>query len=184
MSSPSPSSHHHHQPQQHHQDNIGTTSMSERFKNIFTPKRIRILQKMGGGAIISSIPVFIWWKWAIDERQKKIEEVRTRVRVPNVQTIDDLMIERCRPGDVLLFDRRWEHCSAGPLAALVCVLGRTLLCNKNDLNKSMSEGQFDHCGKQQEFFIKFNSIHDMLYYNILYVQSAKHETCNASIFVV
>jgi hypothetical protein len=121
--------------------------MSERFKNIFTPKRIRILKKMGGGAIISSIPVFIWWRWALDERQKKIEDVRTRVRVPNVQTIDDLMIERCRPGDVLLFDRRWEHCAAGPLAALVCVLGRTLLCNNNDPNKSMLEGQFDHCGK-------------------------------------
>lgn len=144
MSSPSPSSQH--QQHQHHHDNNNGISMSERFKNIFTPKRIRILKKMGGGAIISSIPVFIWWRWALDERQKKIEDVRTRVRVPNVQTIDDLMIERCRPGDVLLFDRRWEHCAAGPLAALVCVLGRTLLCNNNDPNKSMLEGQFDHCG--------------------------------------
>lgn len=78
--------------------------------------------------------------------QKKSEDVQTRIRIASVQTIDDLMIERCRPGDVLLFDRRWEHCAAGPLAALVCVLGRSLLCY-NDPNKSaMTDGKFDHCG--------------------------------------
>mmetsp|Transcript_16104 Transcript_16104/g.44562 ORF Transcript_16104/g.44562 Transcript_16104/m.44562 type:complete len:316 (+) Transcript_16104:3200-4147(+) len=119
--------------------------LGQRLQNMFTPKRVRVLKKMGAGAVISSIPVFIWWKWAIDQRQKRAEDVRTRVRVPNIQTIDDLMIERCRPGDVLLFDRRWEHCAAGPLAALVCVLGRNLLCF-DDNNKSMGDGKFDHCG--------------------------------------
>jgi hypothetical protein len=105
-----------------------------------------VLKKLGAGAVVSSIPVFIWWKWSIEQRKKRTEDVRTRVRVPNVQTIDDLMIERCRPGDVLLFDRRWEHCAAGPLAALVCVLGRTLL-SFDDNSKSMAEGKFDHCGR-------------------------------------
>mmetsp|Transcript_25933 Transcript_25933/g.29128 ORF Transcript_25933/g.29128 Transcript_25933/m.29128 type:complete len:326 (+) Transcript_25933:67-1044(+) len=126
------------------QDNA-SIGMSDRFKNIFTPKRVRILKKMGAGAVVSSIPVFIWWKWATIDRQKKYDDVRTRVRIPSVQTIDDLMIERCRPGDILLFDRRWEHCATGPLAALVCLLGRTLLCT-NDPNRSMTEGKFDHCG--------------------------------------
>eukprot|EP00536_Pseudo-nitzschia_multiseries_P001664 jgi/Psemu1/181523/e_gw1.21.154.1 len=119
--------------------------MGQRLRNLFTPKRVRVLKKMGAGAVISSIPVFVWWKWAIEERHKRAEDVRTRVRVPNVQTIDDLMIERCRPGDVLLFDRRWEHCAAGPLAALVCVLGRSILCF-DDKSKAMGEGKFDHCG--------------------------------------
>lgn len=116
-----------------------------KFQRLFTPKRIRVLKKMAAGGVVSSIPVLIWWKWAIDEREKKIEDVRTRVRVPNVQTIDDLMIERCRPGDVLLFDRRWESCASGPLAALLCVLGRTFLC-RDDPNKVLHDGKFDHCG--------------------------------------
>lgn len=119
--------------------------LSSRIQNIFTPKRVRVLRKMAVGTAVSSVPVFVWWKWAIDQRQKRAEDVRTRFRVPNVQTIDDMMIERCRPGDVLLFDRRWEHCAAGPLAALVCILGRMFLC-KEDHNKVYSEGKFDHCG--------------------------------------
>ena len=103
--------------------------IQQRFRNIFTPKRVRVLKKMGAGAFVSSIPVFVWWKWAINQRQKRAEDVRTRVRVPNVQTIDDLMIERCRPGDVLLFDRRWENCAAGPLGErtirMLCFLSNT-----------------------------------------------------------
>lgn len=123
-----------------------TTSFSNILKNAWTPKRVRVLKKMAAGAVVSAIPVGIWWKYALDQRRARAEDVRTRVRVPNVQTIDDIMIERCRPGDVLLFDRRWETCASGPLAALVCILGRTFLCT-DDPNKSVQEGKFDHCGK-------------------------------------
>ena len=129
---------------------------------MFTPKRIRVLKKMGIGGVITSIPVLLWWKWAIDQRHTKQEDVRTRVRVPNVQTIDDLMIERCRPGDVLLFDRRWEHCATGPLAALVCLLGRTFLC-KDDSNKVMADGKFDHCGMYFQFCIKYMDCNESIY---------------------
>lgn len=130
--------------------------ISKLFRSVFTAKRVRVLKKIGTGAVVSSIPVFVWWKWAIDQRNKRAEDVRTRVRVPNVQTIDDLMIERCRPGDVLLFDRRWEHCAAGPLAALVCVLGRSFLCF-DDNSKSMAEGKFDHCGIVVPGYVKKKS---------------------------
>jgi hypothetical protein len=115
------------------------------FRRIFTPKRVRVLKKMGAGLAVPSLPVLAWWKWAVDQRHRKAEEVQTKIRLPNVQNIDDLMIERCRPGDVLLFDRRWEHCAAGPMAALVCMLGRAILC-KEDPNKAMADGKFDHCG--------------------------------------
>ena len=118
---------------------------SKFFHRTFTPKRIRVLQKMTAGGVVSSVPVLFWWRWAFNERQKKIEDVRTRVRVPNVQDVDDLMIERCRPGDVLIFDRRWETCASGPLAALVCILGRAFLC-RDDQNKILHDGKFDHCG--------------------------------------
>ncbi|KAL3943014.1 MAG: hypothetical protein SGBAC_002873 [Bacillariaceae sp.] len=121
------------------------SSAASRFQRLFTPKRVRVLKKMAAGGAVATTPVVIWWKMASDEREKKTEEVRTKVRVPNVQTIDDIMIERCRPGDVLLFDRRWETCVAGPLAALVCVLGRYFLCF-DDPNKVMPDGKFDHCG--------------------------------------
>jgi hypothetical protein len=112
---------------------------------MFTPQKVRVLQKMAGCGVVLTIPVLGWWKWSMDERNEKLEDVRTKVRVPNVQTVDDLMIERCRPGDVLLFDRKWETCAAGPLAALVCIIGRALLC-RDDPNKSVSIGSFDHCG--------------------------------------
>ena len=107
---------------------------------------MKVLGKMAAGVAIYSVPVFIWWKWASDERSKRAEEVRTKVRVPNVQTVDDLMIERCRPGDVLIFDRRWETCAAGPSSALLCILGRAFLC-RDDPAKVTPTGKFDHCGK-------------------------------------
>jgi hypothetical protein len=118
---------------------------SARFQNLLTPHRVRVLKKMAAGSAVSAVPVLVWWNWASAERRKRTEDVQTRVRLPSVQTIDDLMIEQCRPGDVLLFDRRWETCASGPMAALVCILGRTFLCS-DDPNKVAHEGQFDHCG--------------------------------------
>lgn len=120
--------------------------MSSRIPKFLTPKRVRVLQKIAVGTAVSAVPVLVWWKLSTDQRNRREEEVRTRVRVPNVQTIDDMMIERCRPGDVLLFDRRWETCASGPMAALVCILGRTFLC-KDDPNKVVQDGKFDHCGE-------------------------------------
>jgi hypothetical protein len=117
-----------------------------RVKNWFTPTRVRVLKKMAAGAAVSAVPVVVWWRWSINEREQREEDVRTKVRVPNIQTIDDIMIERCRPGDVLLFDRRWENCASGPLSAFVCIMGRYLLCF-DDPNKVMQEGKFDHCGE-------------------------------------
>jgi hypothetical protein len=122
------------------------SSVSSFTNRVFTPRRVRTLQKMSAGIAVVSVPVLVWWKWSIDSRMKRQEDVRTRVRVPNVQTLDDIMVERCRPGDVILFDRRWEHCATGPLAALVCILGRSLLCNESDRNRVLADGKFDHCG--------------------------------------
>lgn len=122
-----------------------SNAIFQRIRSKFTPKRVRTLKKMAVATVVSSIPVGIWWQWSWQQRLTRLEDVRTKVRVPNVQTIDDIMIERCRPGDVLLFDRRWEHCASGPLAALVCLLAKRFLCFE-DPNKTMMDGQFDHCG--------------------------------------
>lgn len=123
-----------------------TVNMTSHIKTLLTPHRLHVLRKMATGVAVCAVPVGVWWNWSITQRSKREEDVRTRVRVPNVQSIDDLMIERCRPGDVLLFDRRWEHCSSGPLAALVCILGRAFLCT-DDPNKTVQDGKFDHCGE-------------------------------------
>jgi hypothetical protein len=116
--------------------------------SFWTNSKIRnqVAIRMAAAIVVPTIPILAWWREAKGEREKRTEEVRTRIRIPNVQTIDDLMIERCRPGDVLLFDRRWETCATGPFAALACILSRSFLCDDDNM-KSVEFGKFDHCGK-------------------------------------
>ena len=67
--------------------------------------------------------------------------------IPNVQTIDDLLVEKCQPGDVILFDRRCECCAAGAISALACLLGKTFLCDEDDGTRSVENGSYEHCGE-------------------------------------
>ena len=67
--------------------------------------------------------------------------------IPSVQTIDDLMVEKCQPGDVILFDRRCECCAAGPAAAAGCLLGKAILCDESDGTPSVEGGSYEHCGE-------------------------------------
>ena len=98
---------------------------------------------MLGCVVVPSIPVGIWYVSALQHRSKVEEEVRTKVRIPNVQTIDELMVEKCQPGDIVLFHRRWYHCAAGPLAALSCFFSQTFLCPKLE---ETHNNLFDHMG--------------------------------------
>ena len=126
----------------------GSSKSSSSFTRLYlTPKRMRLLKTFSIGIIGPSIPILIWWNWSTKQRQEKINESESKIRIPNVQTVDDLLVERCRPGDVILFDRRYETCSSSPLAALSCILGRTFLCNPKDTTRvTMSDGKYDHCG--------------------------------------
>jgi hypothetical protein len=108
--------------------------------------RIKVFQQLAGGLIVCSIPVAVWWKSAADNRAIILEQQRTKVRVPNIQDSDDLLVERMQAGDVLLFDRRCEKCAAGPWAALACLAGRSLLCDER-ATRSVDQGRFDHVGK-------------------------------------
>eukprot|EP00546_Thalassionema_frauenfeldii_P004750 CAMPEP_0178922808 /NCGR_PEP_ID=MMETSP0786-20121207/16364_1 /TAXON_ID=186022 /ORGANISM="Thalassionema frauenfeldii, Strain CCMP 1798" /LENGTH=292 /DNA_ID=CAMNT_0020597223 /DNA_START=167 /DNA_END=1048 /DNA_ORIENTATION=+ len=103
---------------------------------------------MAAIVVVPTVPIIVWYKSACDDRHAHAEQVRTKVRVPNVQTVDDLLVEKCKAGDVLLFDRRWEKCAAGPLSALACLMGRAVLCNDTDpmQTRSVEVGKFDHCG--------------------------------------
>ena len=56
------------------------------------------------------------------------------------------MVERCEPGDVILFDRRCECCASGPAAAFACLLGKALLCAEDDGTRSVERGSYEHCG--------------------------------------
>lgn len=105
-----------------------------------------VLQRMAVGVIVPTIPVLVWWKWVSDDRYKRKEDVRTKVRVPNVQTVDDLLMETCRAGDIILFDRRPYKCAAGPGAALACKLSKMILCPE-DPNRVVEIGTFDHVGE-------------------------------------
>ena len=56
------------------------------------------------------------------------------------------MVEKCQPGDVILFDRRCECCASGFPAALACLLGKTILCDEEDGTRSVERGSYEHCG--------------------------------------
>lgn len=96
---------------------------------------------------IPAIPILVWWKSAHDDRLTHAHSVETKIRVPNIQTVDDLLIEKCQPGDVVVFDRRCDRCASGPLAALSCITGRSLLCGKDYSGERAVEiGLYDHIG--------------------------------------
>jgi hypothetical protein len=110
-------------------------------------RKLNIAMKMAATVVVPSIPIGIWYYSAVQDRKAKAEEVRTRVRVPNIQTVDDLLIEKCQPGDVILFDRRCHRCAASPIAAFSCILGKTFLCDSDKKGvKKIDIGSFDHCG--------------------------------------
>jgi len=68
------------------------------------------------------------------------------ISIPNVQTIDELLVEKCQPGDVIIFDRRCDCCASGAAAAMGCILGKTFLCNEDDGTRSVERGSYEHCG--------------------------------------
>jgi hypothetical protein len=57
------------------------------------------------------------------------------------------MVEKCQPGDVVLFDRRCDACASGPIAAFGCVLGKAFLCEEEDGTRTVEEGRYEHCGE-------------------------------------
>jgi len=100
---------------------------------------------MTASLFLPAVPVAAWYYTAVQARREREEQVRTKVRVPNVQTIDELMIEKCKPGDILLFDRRCYKCAAGPLAAFSCLMAKSFLCEGEGRNKNPISG-FEHVG--------------------------------------
>ena len=119
--------------------------------------RLATLKHMAVAIVVPTVPVMAWWKWASDDRHQRLESVRTKVRVPNVQTVDDLLIESCKAGDVILFDRRPHKCATGPGAALACILSKLILC-PDDPNRVVEIGTFDHVGECCKYSVKFCSI--------------------------
>ncbi len=114
------------------------------------PSTLKLFSRIGSSLLVPAIPVGMWYYTADQDRKQKYEEVRTKVRVPNVQTIDDLMIEKCQPGDIILFDRRCYKCAAGPSAAFACVLGKQFLCDDESTSKRNRKtadiGKVEHVG--------------------------------------
>ena len=96
------------------------------------------------GLLLPVLPVATWYYSTVQDRKAKMKEVSSRIRIPNVQSIDDLLVEKCKAGDVILFDRRCHKCANGPIAAFNCVLGKALLCNEK--SKTTDIGNFEHAG--------------------------------------
>jgi hypothetical protein len=117
------------------------------------------VQLLGGIGIIS-IPISVWWYWSYQERQKVLEEYRTRVKLPPgaaADTYDYIITEKIQAGDVILFDRRCERCASGPWAALSCIVSKQLLTSKSGNDKyikSIDTGRYDHIGLVVPGYIK------------------------------
>lgn len=116
---------------------------------MFSTVRRRVLARMVGGVTLTSIPMAVWWYQARRERDKIDEQVRTKIRIPGSQDVlDQILEDKCQPGDVILFDRRPQTCAAGPWAALACFVSKACLCDDQDKKavRTVSEGRFDHVG--------------------------------------
>ncbi|KAL3796648.1 hypothetical protein HJC23_009948 [Cyclotella cryptica] len=106
----------------------------------------KLALQLSASALIPAVPILYWSHTAKREREERRHQVSTKLRIPNVQTIDDLLVEKCQPGDVILFDRRCECCASGPVAALGCLLGKAILCDEDDGTRSVERGSYEHCG--------------------------------------
>ncbi|KAL3776409.1 hypothetical protein HJC23_006763 [Cyclotella cryptica] len=107
----------------------------------------KLALQLSASALIPAVPILYWSHTAKREREERRHQVSTKLRIPNVQTIDDLLVEKCQPGDVILFDRRCECCASGPVAALGCLLGKAILCDEDDGTRSVERGSYEHCGR-------------------------------------
>ncbi|KAL7531442.1 hypothetical protein ACHAWF_003772 [Thalassiosira exigua] len=108
--------------------------------------RAKLALQLALSAAIPAAPILYWSRNAKEEREERRREVATRMRIPSVQTIDELMVEKCQPGDVVLFDRRCECCASGPTAAAACLAGKSILCKEDDGTRSVEGGTYEHCG--------------------------------------
>mmetsp|Transcript_11330 Transcript_11330/g.20833 ORF Transcript_11330/g.20833 Transcript_11330/m.20833 type:complete len:315 (+) Transcript_11330:56-1000(+) len=108
--------------------------------------RTKLAVQLSLSALIPAIPILYWSRNAKQERAELHQEVSTKLRIPSVQTIDDLMVEKCQPGDIILFDRRCECCASGAAAAMGCLVGKAILCEEEDGTRSVERGSYEHCG--------------------------------------
>ncbi|KAL3771469.1 hypothetical protein ACHAW5_006152 [Stephanodiscus triporus] len=108
--------------------------------------RIKLAIQLSLSALVPAAPILYWSRNSKRERAERDREVSTKMRIPSVQTIDDLLVEKCQPGDVVLFDRRCECCASGPTAALGCLIGKAFLCDEEDGTRSVERGSYEHCG--------------------------------------
>ncbi|KAL3760976.1 hypothetical protein ACHAWU_009655 [Discostella pseudostelligera] len=120
---------------------------SKLFSHLNNHPRTKLAIQLSFATIfIPSIPILFWSHNAKKEREEREHEVATKLRIPSVQTIDDLMVEKCQPGDVLLFDRRCDYCASGFVAAMACYVGKAILCEEDDGTRSVERGKYEHCG--------------------------------------
>jgi lysozyme family protein len=113
-----------------------------------TTTKLQIAARMAAGLILlPAFPIGYWWYQTMEDRKKHAHSVQTKVRIPTVQTLDEIMIDKIQPGDVLIFDRKCDKCAAGPLAAAACILSKAALCGQsNHAFSDNSSTQLDHVG--------------------------------------
>jgi hypothetical protein len=131
--------------------------------------RGKALTRIGIGIAIASVPVGIWWQWAIGERKKAQNEFtiakERREQLPpalrSQDTFETILANKCLPGDVILFDRRPERCCSSPWSALSCVISRSILCNiggdKGKFVRTVDGGSYDHIGLVVPGFVQKRS---------------------------
>lgn len=107
--------------------------------------RRRVLFQMAGGITVVAIPIGFWWHRARVEREELQAKFHHRIRLPNVSDpFDQLIAEKCRPGDVVLFHRHCDRCASSPWAALACYATQYAFGSAN--NNDPVATVMDHCG--------------------------------------
>jgi len=136
-------------------------------------RKLYSIGRASGCLLLPVLPVATWHYSTDQDRKAKMKEVSSRIRIPNVQSVDDLLIEKCKVGDIILFDRRCHKCANGPLAAFNCVLGKALLCSEK--SKTADIGHFEHAGIIVPGYVSNNKAQTIDPSNLLVLEATPSE---------
>jgi hypothetical protein len=93
-------------------------------------KILPFLLTLSTTAAVPTVPTLAWWYWATQERaawESEENQYTFRSASTSIETIDDQIVDKMRPGDLIFFNRKCHLCSSSPFSALSCYAAKYLI---------------------------------------------------------